>query len=460
MGIYRDIPAFLLALQEQQQRSRLPGAEFLLPQNIARIATGQSPVDDQYTFLGQIISDDCVDADRMDYLLRDPFHCNVMSGGVDIWSIIHAFTIVPEQLPSGKVVWKLKIGKDAAKAVEALLSSRDLAYRTVYYHRTHRVAQEMMVAALYELAEKSEKFSQEDLALLTDRELLQAFGEGTAFTKDVMRRIFFRRLYEPLPFHVNVGRDLDEATQAKVLALSRPKSKKDYEVRRTAEEALAKKLELGTHQRMLFDVEPIPVTSLDAYHEEVLYDEVSKHKLSLIEASPHLELAHGKVTVAGQTVDLHDRYRKECSEIQIAIPFELIEQCVSDMQQEVQREGLIAEAEAILTKTEATPTRRRKSRGKMKKPEPQPMPLIIESRISQLASKVCQEKLLCIFQDFVTFLGVTDPDMIRRLQERFTVNVHHLLITCWSQKQPVPLKSYFPSVAQEVSESPELPKET
>lgn len=460
MGMYRDIPAFLLALQEQQQERGLPGAEFLSPQNIARIATGQSPLDDRYTFLSQIISDDCVDADRMDYLLRDALHCNVISGGVDIWQIIHVFTIVPERLPSGKVVWKLKIGKDAAKAVEALLSSRDLAYRTVYYHRTHRVAQEMMVAALYELAEKTQKFSQEDLALLTDSELLQAFGDGSAFTTDVMRRILFRRLYEPLPFHVNVGRDLDEATQAKVLALSRPKSKEEYEARRTAEEALAKKLGLGTHQRVLFDMEPIPVTSLDAYHEEVLYDEVSKRSLSLIEASPHLELTHGKVTLAGQTVDLHDRYRKECSDIQIAIPFELIAQCVSDMQRELQREGLIEEAEAIITKTEAIPAKRRKSRKKTERPETEPMALISEPMVSQLALRVCQEKLLCIFDDFVSFLGITDPDTIGRLRQRFTVNLQHLLITCCSQRLPAPFKQYLPALPQEITEPSEPPKET
>jgi len=460
VGMYRDIPAFLLALQEQYQNNGLPGAEFLSPQNIARMATGDCPVDDRYTFLSQIISDDCADADRMDYLLRDALHCNVVSGGVDIWQIIHAFTIVPERLLTGKVVWKLKIGTEAGKAVEALLQSRDLAYRMVYYHRTHRVAQEMMIAALYELAEKNQKYSQEDLAMLTDMELLRVFEEGTAFTKDVMHRILFRRLYEPLPFQVNLGHDLDEATQAKVFALSKPKHKEEYEARLKAEEALAKKLKLGVQQRVLFDVEPVPITSLDAYQEKVLYDEVSKQSLSLMEVLPHLQLAHGKMTLAGQTVDLHDRYRKECSDVQIAVPFELIAQCVYEIQQKLERDGVLSEAEAVLKKSQPSLVKQKQPSKKRKKAETAQMPLTLESKISDLVAKICQEKLMCIYNDFVSFLGITDPSTIDKLRLRFAANLQHLLIACCSERWARPLKQYMPSVAKEMTESSEASEKT
>lgn len=456
-GIYRDIPAFLTGLQDQLQREGLPSAEFLSPKSIARIATGQSPPDDRYTFLSQIISDDCVDADRMDYLPRDALHCKVVSGAIDVWQIVHGFTLGQQRLLSGKVIWKLKIDSRAAKAVEALLSSRDLAYRMIYYHPTHRAAQEMMVAALYELAEKTQKFSQEELALLTDSELLQAFQDGTAFTKDIAQRILFRRLYEPLPFRINVGRDLDEGTQAKVLGLSRPKSKREYEVRCKAEDDLAQKLALGAHQRVLFDLEVIPVTHLDAYHEEVLYEEASGHSLSLMKALPHLELGHGRIALAGQIIDLHDRYMKECSDIQIALPFELIAECVGEMQRVLQTEGLMAEVEAIVSAgVQTVRAKPKKSRKKAELAAERPS-LPLETNIMQLASKICREKLLCIFEDFVSFLGVSDPDMIRTLRERFISSVGYLLVSCCLQRPPAPFKQYAPEVSQPAVPTPESP---
>lgn len=451
LGIYRDIPPFVNSLEKRLEKQNLPGAEFLTPDNISRIATGQSPSDDRYTFLSEIISNECVDADRIDYLLRDAQHCGIATGSTDVWQIIHGFTIAPEELPSGKIVWRLKISMAAAKAVEALLSARDLAYRTIYYHPTHRVAQEMMVIALYELTEKMETCQCEQLALRTDDELLAAFDEGSAFTKDVAQRIRFRRLYEPLPFRINLGRDLDKVTQARILGFSRPKSKDEYEARHEAEEKVARELDLPKHQRVIFDLEPTPITSPIAYNEPMLYDELSQCMACLMDELPHLKLTHGTVEFAGQKVDLHDRYLKDCSEMQIAVPFEVIADCVSEMKQALNKDTVIMQAESII-KEKSTASVKTKGRRKKAMPLVPEQQLLLQETVSDCALKICSERLLCIFDGLVSFLDLKDFHVIEQLRKRYLAGVKRLLISYYLEQAPEPIARQFSKPPKAVTE--------
>ena len=395
-GSYHDIPAYLTRLHEYLKGKERAAADFLSPRNVSRMATGKVPCDPRYVFLSQIVSDVCCDADRIDYLPRDAQHLKVSTGGVDVWELIHSFTLAPELDPlSGQKIWKLKVSKSAAKALEAFLAARDLAYRIVYYHPTHRAAQEMMICALHELTEDLRKFSPEELALLTDEQLLGAFREGTAYTRDVERRIFFRRLYEPLPFRVNVQRGLDEATQRRVQGLGKPKSKEEYESTLASAAELAKALRIASNQRVIFDLQPVPLTSKDAYTIDTLYDEASDKAASLSELLPHIKLLHGEFDIGGQKIDEHARYLREVSELQIALPFELIEDCVKQLLEEVH--------------------------------EP-------EEDVNTVAARICSQRLAPIFDHFMDFLGLKDPGRLSELKSHFDDNMQGLLIDCFNER--------------------------
>ena len=68
-----------------------------------------------------------VDADRIDYLLRDSLHTGVAYGRIDWTRIVDAITVVDDQ-----VAVQLK----GLQAIEAFYVARLQMYRTVYHHKT------------------------------------------------------------------------------------------------------------------------------------------------------------------------------------------------------------------------------------------------------------------------------------------------------------------------------------
>jgi HD superfamily phosphohydrolase len=425
-GKFHDIPDFLRVQYEEWKGKKQPfpqwneDVELLQPKNVAAIAVGHSPPErPTYTFLGEIVSNVVADADRMDYLLRDSHHCNVLTGGTDIWEIIHSFILAPE-IESGRTVYKLKIRKEAAKAVEALLTARDLAYRTVYYHPTHRIAQEMMIAALFDLTEEKREFTADEIALFTDDQLLWAFSEGTSFTKDVAKRIYFRGLYEPLPFHLNLKKDLDQGTQQRVLDLAIPKTKAEYSQRFERQKEAAQAIGLPTHQTVIFDLQPVPVTGIEAYQEPCLYDEATCTSSSLLAELTHLEHVHGVVTLAGEQLDMHDRYIKETTELQVGLPFELIDDCVHQL------EVTLGNQLAPFTENEKVQTaKRRKGTKKAQQAEG------IQERmfgLRQRAEQIVDTKLKHVFDKFIDVLELTSASHRERLWQQFRVNLAYYLL--------------------------------
>lgn len=426
VGGFHDIPDFLREQYEEWKGKRQPypewdrDVELLQPKNIAAIAVGKSPPErPAYTFLGQIISNVVVDADRMDYLLRDSHHCNVLTGGTDIWEIIHSFILVPE-IEAGRSIYKLKIRKEASKAVEALLTARDLAYRTVYYHPTHRVAQEMMIAALFDLTEEKREFTADEIALFTDDQLLWAFSEGTSFTKDVAKRIYFRGLYEPLPFHLNLKRDLDPGTQQRVLDLAIPKTKTEYAQRFARQKEAAEAIGLPAHQTVIFDLQPVPVTNIEAYQEDCLYDEANRTSSSLLAELSHLEHVHGVVTLAGEQLDMHDRYIKETTELQVGLPFELIDGCIQQLEKALGNQ-LVPE-----TKREKVAT----TKGRKGTRKTQQVQGIQEQMfgLRQTAEQIVDTQLKHIFDKFIDVLELTSASQRQKLWDRFRINLAYYLL--------------------------------
>ena len=83
--------------------------------------------------------------DIMDYLLRDSYFTGVEYGKVDITRIINSFEAIKG---------RLAIGQAALFAFEALLIARYEMFRAVYFHRTVRAAELMLIKSMI-LADKS-----------------------------------------------------------------------------------------------------------------------------------------------------------------------------------------------------------------------------------------------------------------------------------------------------------------
>ncbi|MFX0106785.1 MAG: HD domain-containing protein [Candidatus Hodarchaeota archaeon] len=78
-----------------------------------------------------------VDADKMDYLIRDSFYCGVNYGLIDIHRLINSLEISDEYL--------LEFDLAARGALEAFLVARYEMFLNVYYHKTVRSVEIMLV---------------------------------------------------------------------------------------------------------------------------------------------------------------------------------------------------------------------------------------------------------------------------------------------------------------------------
>ncbi len=134
---------------------------------ISELAVGKSRKKER--FMNDVIGGG-LSVDIMDYLLRDSYFTGVEYGKVDVHRIINSFQVVGEALA---------ISQAAVFAFEALMISRYEMFRAVYFHRTVRAAELMLIKSM-SLADKA--LSLTDLSLpnylsLTDEITLQRIIE-------------------------------------------------------------------------------------------------------------------------------------------------------------------------------------------------------------------------------------------------------------------------------------------
>jgi HD superfamily phosphohydrolase len=104
--------------------------------SISELATGQSKREKR--FMNDVIGGG-LSVDIMDYLLRDSYFTGVEYGKVDVHRIINSFEVVKD---------KLAISRAALFAFEALMIARYEMFRAVYFHRTVRAAELMLVKSM------------------------------------------------------------------------------------------------------------------------------------------------------------------------------------------------------------------------------------------------------------------------------------------------------------------------
>ncbi|MGH7179379.1 MAG: HD domain-containing protein [Tepidisphaeraceae bacterium] len=103
-----------------------------LPQRVVALLAPAPP----RTYLSDVLSSQ-LDADRLDYLLRDNLMTGSKYGDYDLTWLLHALTI---DEATGRLVITLK----GISAVEAYLQSRFHMYRNVYFHKVVRSAEGML----------------------------------------------------------------------------------------------------------------------------------------------------------------------------------------------------------------------------------------------------------------------------------------------------------------------------
>jgi HD superfamily phosphohydrolase len=128
-----------------------------------------------------------LDPDKLDYLNRDAYYCGVPYGVQDVDFFLGE---VVADAGSG-----FAITAKGLTAVEHILFSKYLMYKTVYWHKAVRVATAMVKKALL-LALRAAAIAPDDLYRLTDPGLVRLAEERSFPPLALIRDVFSRRLYK------------------------------------------------------------------------------------------------------------------------------------------------------------------------------------------------------------------------------------------------------------------------
>lgn len=77
-----------------------------------------------------------VDADRMDYLLRDALHAGVQYGRYDLDRVLHTVRLCPDPETEGH---HIGVEEDGVHAIEGLLIARFMMFTQIYFHKTRTI---------------------------------------------------------------------------------------------------------------------------------------------------------------------------------------------------------------------------------------------------------------------------------------------------------------------------------
>jgi HD superfamily phosphohydrolase len=182
----------------------------LMPERVLEMLTHSG----NRTFFSDILSSQ-LDADRLDYLLRDNHMTGSRYGDFDLTWLLHAFTVDANTN-------RLAVTAKGVSAVEAYLQARYHMYRNVYFHKVVRSAEGMVKLALQRAkrlavqdrleglpressvakALLGQRFSSEEFRDLDDISVWHCFKVWTESADGILaglcRGLLFRRLYKTI----------------------------------------------------------------------------------------------------------------------------------------------------------------------------------------------------------------------------------------------------------------------
>lgn len=133
---HEQLGARIIRDSESRVHQVLAAHDAALPAEVAGMLRGEAPAD-----LYRDVLSGQLDADRLDYLLRDNLMTGSRYGGFDLTWLLHALTI-------DSSTGRLAVTAKGISAVEAYLQSRYHMYRNVYFHKVVRSAEGMVRLAL------------------------------------------------------------------------------------------------------------------------------------------------------------------------------------------------------------------------------------------------------------------------------------------------------------------------
>ncbi len=146
-----------------------------------------------------VVSGD-IDADRMDYLVRDSYYTGVAYGVFDISRLINKVSFEG---------MKMVIEPGGLRAAESLLISRFMMYPTVYFHHVCRIARKMFERAL-EFCIEDGYLKPEELLKMDDYDVITFLRAQNGFPKELVSMLDSRRLFKRA---IYVGMDKVNVTE-------------------------------------------------------------------------------------------------------------------------------------------------------------------------------------------------------------------------------------------------------
>jgi len=133
-------------------------------------------------YLSQILNS-TIDADQLDYLIRDAYYTGVAYGLIDIDRLLQTLRIFEN---------KITIDRKGVSVIENILMARGLMYTSVYFHKTVRIA-ELMLSKAIELISDLKPF---EFFKMTDGEILNSLKNFGEFQYEIITRLKYRNLFK------------------------------------------------------------------------------------------------------------------------------------------------------------------------------------------------------------------------------------------------------------------------
>ncbi len=119
-----------------------------------------------------------VDADQMDYLMRDAYYTGISHGTIDCDRLINTMNVHND---------RIMLSRGGIVAAEGLMVSRSLMYTSVYFHETTRIAEKMLCKAV-----EASGIDLNPIYLWNDQELVQKVTDAGGKGSNCIRRIINR----------------------------------------------------------------------------------------------------------------------------------------------------------------------------------------------------------------------------------------------------------------------------
>ena len=171
-------------------------------------------------YLSQLLNS-TIDVDQLDYLMRDAYYTGVSYGTIDLQRLLQTIMVYKGNLT---------MMRKGVSVVENILMARALMYSSVYFHKTVRIAELMLLKALEEVRD-AEPFA---FFRMTDAEIMTSLQRMGNFQLEIFTRLKYRDLFKQA--YAISAQELDKQGMKTVSRLENGKRRREKE--RELEEAL------------------------------------------------------------------------------------------------------------------------------------------------------------------------------------------------------------------------------